>query len=81
MITRESVWASIDDIAKETSKSLPVLAKEADLDFSTLAPARRNKSWPSLKTVAKVLNSRGITLSEWAALVERKVTDEWGRPL
>lgn len=76
MIHPEPVWRSIDRIAKDQGLSLPRLAQKADLDLSTLNPVRRKprdgkESWPSLKTIVKILNRSEISLVEWAKMVER----------
>jgi transcriptional regulator with XRE-family HTH domain len=70
-----NLWNSIDEIAKQEGVTLPKLALNAGLDQSTFSHGRRKRNWMSLRTLAAVLNSTGISLKEWSRMVDERMPD------
>lgn len=69
MIDPRPTWSAIDEIA-QANGGLHRISKGAGLSLSTLQRHRRT-SWPSLRTVAKILDAYDMTLIEFAKLVDR----------
>lgn len=70
MLNSINLWNTIDKIAAIEGLTLPRLALKAGLDQSTFSHSRRTRSWPSMKTIASVLEATGISIDEWAKLVD-----------
>jgi lambda repressor-like predicted transcriptional regulator len=75
MLHSTNLWNTIDKIAAKEGLSLPRLALKAGLDQSTFSHARRQRNWPSMQTIARVLNVTKISPVEWARLIDLKEKD------
>ncbi len=71
MYKGETFWRSIDEIALAKGISLPRLALAANMDSSAFSLSRRDRHWISLHSIAKVLDAAGMSITEWAELVEK----------
>jgi len=72
MVSHEEAWSSIDALARRHGLSVSALAKNAGLDPTAFNPSKRvskdgRERWPSMETVAKILEATGETLSSFAA--------------
>jgi len=70
-IKAETVWAAIDQIAKDQGLSPSGLARACGLDNTAFNPSKRKAPsgaarWPSLDTVLLICEVRGITLHGFA---------------
>ena len=77
MISHESIWRAIDRLADENGYSPSGLAKKAGLDPTSFNRSKRfnaqgNPRWPSMESIAKILNATGETLSYFAGLAEEE---------
>jgi phage repressor protein C with HTH and peptisase S24 domain len=69
-LTHATVWRAIDRTAKAHGLSISGLAKTAGLDSTAfnktkpLGPGRKPR-WPSVETIAKVLNSVGDSVEDF----------------
>jgi DNA-binding phage protein len=70
MLNSVNLWNTIDKIAVMQGLTLPRLALKAGLDQSTFSHSRRTRSWPSMKTISKVLHATGISIDDWARLID-----------
>lgn len=70
MYKAETFWRSIDEIALAKGCSLGKLALSADMDASAFLKSRRNRHGLTLNTISKVLSASGMSITEWAQLVE-----------
>lgn len=71
MITHLKTWAAFDKLALVNRVSVSRLAKRSGLDPTTFNKSKRvfpsgKERWPSMCTVAKVLNTWNMTLSDFA---------------
>ena len=71
MITNSQTWRAFDRLALANKISVSGLAKLSGLDSTTFNKSKRifpsgKERWPSMCTVAKVLNSLNMTLSDFA---------------
>ena len=73
MITSAQTWRAFDKLATDNHISVSCLARISGLDATTFNRSKRifpsgKERWPSMCTVAKVLNSLHMTLGEFAKL-------------
>lgn len=73
MITNLQTWRAFDRLAVENSLSVSGLARLSGLDATTFNKSKRvfpsgKERWPSMCTVAKVLNSLHMSLADFAEL-------------
>ena len=71
MITNSQTWRAFDRLALANKISVSGLEKLSGLDSTTFNKSKRifpsgKERWPSMCTVAKVLNSLNMTLSDFA---------------
>ena len=71
MITNSQTWHAFDRLALENKVSVSGLARLSGLDATTFNKSKRifpsgKERWPSMCTVAKVLNSLHMTLGDFA---------------
>src|SRR5262245_36395231 len=69
-LTHPRVWRAIDRTAKEHGLSTSALAKAANLDSTSFNKSKRvsptgKPRWPSVETLAKVLNSVGDSIEDF----------------
>lgn len=73
MITNLQTWRAFDRLALENNLSVSGLARLSGLDATTFNKSKRvfpsgKERWPSMCTVAKVLNSLHMSLADFAEL-------------
>ena len=73
MITNLQTWKAFDKLAVANNVSVSGLARLSGLDATTFNKSKRvfpsgKERWPSMCTVAKVLNSLHMTLGDFAQL-------------
>lgn len=71
MITNLQTWRAFDKLAVANKISVSGLARRSGLDATTFNKSKRvfpsgKERWPSMCTVAKVLNSLNMTLADFA---------------
>ena len=71
MITNSQTWRAFDRLALANKISVSRLAQRSGLDATTFNKSKRifpsgKERWPSMCTVAKVLNSLHMTLGDFA---------------
>ncbi len=64
---KEKIWEAIDQIAKANGGLIRV-SLDSDLSVGTLKPTPRD-SWPSLRTICKILDTYGMTLSDFDRII------------
>ena len=73
VLNHHSVWASIDTIAEIKGWSVSGLAKRAGLNATTFNRSKRTKGgrerWPSIETIAKILEVAEISEIDWIHIV------------
>lgn len=71
MIEAADIYRGIDLLAERLGKKTSSLAASAGLDPTSFISSKRTSGrWPSTETIARVLNANGMTLMDYAALVE-----------
>lgn len=75
MLQVSDFWAAIDKLAEERALSLRQLARLAGLPDTLLLPKNRVAEngavlWPSLETLTRLVVAAGITLEEFARMLE-----------
>ena len=75
MLSHADIWRAIDRLAEEHATSLSALARISGLDPTTFNKSKRVGSdgklrWPSTESLAKVLTSLDLNLSDFALLAE-----------
>ncbi len=75
MITHDRIWAAIDALAKGAGLSPSGLALRAGLDATAFNKSKRfaeggRPRWPSTESIAKALAATGVSLKEFAEMVE-----------
>jgi transcriptional regulator with XRE-family HTH domain len=70
MFTHDEIWRAIDDLAEAHSLSTAGLARKAGLtptafNKSRRITANRHEHWPSMQTVARILEATGEPLSDF----------------
>ena len=80
MLTHELVWKSVDRIAIQLNLTPSGLAQRAGLDATTLNKSKRVRDgrphWPSMATIAKILNVAGMSLGQWGEIIDDRQA-EW----
>jgi len=71
MITHLQTWAAFDKLALVNNISVSGLAQRSGLNSTTFNKSKRvfpsgKERWPSMCTVAKVLNAMHMTLGDFA---------------
>lgn len=77
MFTHEQIWQALDRLAESQGLSPSGMARRAGLDPTTFNISKREtpdgrRRWPSTESIAKVLQSTGLSLEEFAQLIIRK---------
>lgn len=72
-----ALWAAIDAIAEERRMSLSALSAAAGCPKSTLNRSHRftehgKPSWPTTRTIARILDAAGMDYRQFGDLVEAK---------
>ena len=75
MLTHAQIWAAIDNLAKRFRLSASGLARNSNLDPTTFNPSKRftasgRERWPSTESIAKILKSTGVSVSEFMSLLD-----------
>jgi len=75
MITNFQTWHAFDKLAMENNVTVSGLARRSGLDATTFNKSKRVFSsgkarWPSMCTVAKVLNALNMTMDDFAHLFQ-----------
>lgn len=69
MLSHEQIWAVIDAHAARFGMSASGLAKRAGLDSTAFNKSKRHSAdgrprWPSMESIAKVIEATGVTIEE-----------------
>ncbi|HTJ59467.1 MAG TPA: helix-turn-helix transcriptional regulator [Devosiaceae bacterium] len=72
MLSHQSIWEGIDELAKRRGLSASALAKLAGLDPTAFNPSKRvsrdgRERWPSTESIAKVLEATGESFDAFVA--------------
>lgn len=75
MPTHVQIWNAIDALAAKAGLSPSGLARRAGLDATAFNKSKRTATngrprWPSMESVAKALDATGVSLGEFAEMVE-----------
>lgn len=75
MITHEDIWRGIDRLAEKSNLTSSGLAVRAGLDKTSFNPSKRTSrdgrpKWPSMETLAKILDATDTSLSEFVELMK-----------
>jgi DNA-binding phage protein len=75
-IEAKHIWEAIDDVAEKRHLSPRKLAVEAGLHYTTLYNRKdaEGYKWPSSKSIAAVCGTAGISLVEFASIVEGRAS-------
>ncbi len=81
MFSHKQVWGAIDTVAERYGFSASGLAKKAGLDPTSFNPSKRlgpdgRPRWPTMESVARVLNASGASVEEFMDLL----TSRKGQP-
>lgn len=76
MLTHEQVWAAIDILAAANGLSASGLARKAGLDPTAFNKSKRinhqgKPRWPTMGTVALILNATDTTFCEFAEIASQ----------
>lgn len=85
MLSHDRVWAAIDALAERYSLSASGLAKRAGLDSTAFNKSKRLSAdgrprWPSMESLAKIIDATNSSLDEFLALIDGKPKAAAGRP-
>lgn len=75
-LTHTGIWQAVDRLASNNGLSPSGLARKAGLDPTTFNKSKRVSAktglerWPSTKSIAKCLAVTGVTLKDFASLIE-----------
>ena len=77
MFTHEDLWNAIEILARKNNMTCSGLARASGLDPTTFNKSKRASKygqprWPSIETIAKVLNATHTTFSQFAKYTEEK---------
>ena len=77
MITHDNIWDAIDEIAHENNVSPSRMAINCGLDATTFNKSKRYDAFgklrfPSLRTIAKVLNEQNMSMADFGAICDRQ---------
>jgi phage repressor protein C with HTH and peptisase S24 domain len=72
MLSHQAIWEGIDTLARRHGLSPSALAKLAGLDPTAFNPSKRTSKngrerWPSMESIAKILEATGETLEGFVA--------------
>lgn len=75
-LSHAQLWAALDGLAARMGTSPSGLARRAGLDATSFNPSKRvapngRPRWPSTENLARVLDSTGFTLADFAALARQ----------
>ena len=81
MITNIQTWKAFDKLAMKNNISVSGLARLSGLDATTFNKSKRvfpsgKERWPSMCTVAKVLNSLHMSLADFAQFFSNDNADK-----
>ena len=76
MLSHANIWSAIDRLAHDHGLSPSGLARRAGLDATTFNPSKRTSNdgrprWPSMESIAKILQATNADLAEFVALVDK----------
>lgn len=74
MLTHDQVWKAIDRLAHQHNLSISGLAKKSGLDPTAFNKSKRytpqgKERWPSMESIAKVLEATGVPFEDFAFLL------------
>ncbi len=77
MLTHSHIWTAIDALAAKAELTPSGLARRAGLDATAFNKSKRmapngRPRWPSMESVARALNVTGVSLGEFAEMVDRR---------
>ena len=77
MLSNDNLWRAIDRLAHDNNLSCSAMARISGLDPTTFNKSKRASKygqprWPSIETIAKVLNATHTTFSQFATYTEEK---------
>lgn len=76
MIEHEAIWGAFDEIARRLNTTRSGLATAAGLDPTSLNKGREciggMPRWPTLKTIVRILNLAGMTMTDFGKIVDNK---------
>lgn len=80
MLSHAQIWTAIDALAAKAGLTPSALAKRAGLDATAFNRSKRTAAngrprWPSMESIARALNVTGVSLSEFAELVDRSKSE------
>jgi len=75
MLSHASIWSAIDRLAQRHGLTPSGLARRAGLDPTTFNPSKRTSAdgrprWPSMESIAKILNATEADLADFVDLVD-----------
>ncbi len=76
MITHNTIWMAIDRVAQEQNVSASRLAINSGLNATTFNKSKRcdaygKSRYPSFSTIAKVLNTSHMSMTEFGQICDR----------
>lgn len=76
MITHNTIWMAIDTMAQEQNVSASRLAINSGLNATTFNKSKRcdaygKSRYPSFSTIAKVLNTSNMSMTEFGQICDR----------
>ena len=81
MFGHGDIWNAIDLLAEANGLSASGLARRAGLDPTAFNKSKRTAGgrprWPSSESIAKILNTTGTTLGEFAGYVDTRAGPAW----
>lgn len=85
MLSHESVWSAIDRLARHHGMTPSGLARRAGLDPTTFNPSKRiaadgRPRWPSMESIAKILEATRADMGAFASLLDRPDEDRLPLP-
>lgn len=77
MLSHASIWSAIDRLAQRHGLSPSGLARRAGLDPTAFNPSKRTSAdgrprWPSMESIAKILNATEADLADFVDLVDER---------
>lgn len=77
MITHDNIWDAIDEIAHANNVSPSRMAINCGLDATTFNKSKRcdafgKSRFPSLRTIAKILNEQNMSMADFGAICDRQ---------
>lgn len=86
MISHAQIWAALDALAAHARLTPSALARKAGLDATAFNKSKRMAAngrprWPSMESIARALNVTGVSLREFAEMVEHAPSQVKRTPL